>query len=162
MKSDKIQGEIQFSTGSNTARSSSNSFALNNAYATLFEIRGVGIGKTSFKRRIGAGFTVAKSFLQTAYENDTFLLNQLDLANNHSENIVVKSERSIYKDTILAIDLESNDVIMLSTIMRDAKKSKAILERSRPDFYALKSENKFTLNYQEIQSGSNKKCEAIL
>ncbi len=146
MKSDKIQGEIQFSTGSNTARSSSNSFALNNAYATLFEIRGVGIGKTSFKRRIGAGFTVANSFLQTAYENDTFLLNQLDLANNHSKNIVVKSERSIYKDTILAIDLESNNVIKLSTIMRDAKKSIAILERSRPDFYALKSDNKHIIN----------------
>ena len=52
MKSEKYKGEINFSTGSNTARSSSNYYALNNAFATLFEIRGVGIGKTSFKRRI--------------------------------------------------------------------------------------------------------------
>ena len=86
----------------------SNFFALNNSYATLFEIRGVGIGKTSFKRRVGSGFSVATSFLQTAYDNNNFLKYQLDLANNHSENIVVKSERSIYKDTIYAIDLESN------------------------------------------------------
>ena len=78
MKSDKFLGEIQFSTGSNTARSSSNFFALNNSYATLFEIRGVGIGKTSFKRRVGSGFSVATSFLQTAYDNNDFLKHQLD------------------------------------------------------------------------------------
>ena len=141
MKSDKILGEIQFSTGSNTARSSSNFFALNGSYATLFEIRGVGIGKTSFKRRVGSGFSVATSFLQTAYDNIDFLLDELDLANKHSENIVVISERSVYSDTISAIDLESNQIIKLPIIMRDAKKSKPILERSRPVFYALKSNN---------------------
>jgi hypothetical protein len=146
MKSDKILGEIQFSTGSNTARSSSNFFALNNSYATLFEIRGVGIGKTSFKRRVGSGFSVATSFLQTAYDNNDFLKYQLDLANNHSENIVVKSERSIYKDTIYAIDLESNKIIMLPTTMRDAKRSIPVLTRSRPDFYALKSNNINVIN----------------
>ena len=63
------------------------------------------------------------------------------MANKHSENIVVTSERSVYNDTILAIDLESNQIIKLPTIMRDAKKSKSILERSRPIFYALKSNN---------------------
>ena len=146
MKSDKVLGEIQFSTGSNTARSSSNSFALNNSYATLFEIRGVGIGKTSFKRRVGSGFSVATSFLQTAYDNIDFLLNQLRLANVHSKNIVVKSERSIYKDTISVIDLESNDIIKLSTTMRDAKKSKPVLKRSRPVFYGLKSHNGLLIN----------------
>ena len=99
------------------------------------------IGKTSFKRRVGSGFSVATSFLQTAYDNIDFLLDELDLANKHSENIVVTSERSVYNDTILAIDLESNQIIKLPTIMRDAKKSKPILERSRPVFYALKSNN---------------------
>ena len=42
IKSEKFKGEIHFSTGSNTARSSSNFYALNNGIATLFEIRGVG------------------------------------------------------------------------------------------------------------------------
>ena len=65
MKSEKYKGEINFSTGSNTARSSSNYYALNNAFATLFEIRGVGIGKTSFKRRIKSGLTVALSYIKT-------------------------------------------------------------------------------------------------
>ena len=59
MKSEKYKGEIHFSTGSNTARSSSNFYALNNGIATLFEIRGVGIGKTSFKRRIYSGLTLS-------------------------------------------------------------------------------------------------------
>ena len=58
IKSEKYKGEIHFSTGSNTARSSSNFYALNNGIATLFEIRGVGIGKTSFKRRINSGLSV--------------------------------------------------------------------------------------------------------
>ena len=56
MKSEKYKGEIHFSTGTNTARSSSNFYALNNTIASLFEIRGVGISKTSFKRRIKSSF----------------------------------------------------------------------------------------------------------
>ena len=35
MKSEKISGEIHFSQGTTTARSSSNSFALNNVFASL-------------------------------------------------------------------------------------------------------------------------------
>ena len=141
MKSEKYKGEIHFSTGSNTARSSSNFYALNNGIATLFEIRGVGIGKTSFKRRINSGLAVGFSFLKTAYENSNFIFEQIDIANSYSNDIVLQHERSIYTDVIKAIDIGSNELIDFTTTMHSSKDSYAILKRDRPLAYIIKKNN---------------------
>ena len=141
IKSEKYKGEIHFSTGSNTARSSSNFYALNNGIATLFEIRGVGIGKTSFKRRINSGLAVGFSFLKTAYENSNFIFNQIDIANTYTNDIVLQHERSIYTDVIKAIDIESNELIDFSTTMHSSKDSYAISKRDRPLAYIIKKNN---------------------
>ena len=141
MKSEKYKGEIHFSTGSNTARSSSNFYALNNGIATLFEIRGVGIGKTSFKRRINSGLAVGFSFLKTAYENSNFILNQIDIAKTYTNDIVLEHKRSIYTDVIKAIDIESNELIDFSTTMHSSKDSYAISKRDRPIAYVIKKNN---------------------
>ena len=141
MKSEKYKGEIHFSTGSNTARSSSNFYALNNGIATLFEIRGVGIGKTSFKRRINSGLAVGFSFLKTAYENSNFIFEQIDIANSQSNDIVLQHERSIYEDVIKAIDIESNELIDFTTTMHSAKDSYAVSKIDRPLAYIIKKNN---------------------
>ena len=141
MKSEKYKGEIHFSTGSNTARSSSNFYALNNGIATLFEIRGVGIGKTSFKRRINSGLAVGFSFLKTAYENSNFILNQIDIAKTYTNDIVLEHKRSIYTDVIKAIDIESNELIDFTTTMHSSKDSYAISKRDRPLAYVIKKNN---------------------
>jgi len=138
IKSEKFKGEIHFSTGSNTARSSSNFYALNNGIATLFEIRGVGIGKTSFKRRINSGLAVGFSFLKTAYENSNFIFDQIDLANTYTDDIVLQHERSIYSDIIKAIDIESNELIDFETTMHSSKDSYAISKIDRPIAYIIK------------------------
>ena len=141
MKSEKYKGEIHFSTGSNTARSSSNFYALNNGIATLFEIRGVGIGKTSFKRRINSGLAVGFSFLKTAYENSNFIFEQIDIANSYSNDIVLEHKRSIYTDVIKAIDIGSNELIDFTTTMHSSKDSYAVLKRDRPLAYIIKKNN---------------------
>ena len=141
MKSEKYKGEIHFSTGSNTARSSSNFYALNNAIATLFEIRGVGIGKTSFKRRINSGLSVGFSFLKTAYENSIFIFDEIAKANTYSNAIVLEHQRSIYTDVIKAIDIGSNEMIDFETTMHSSKDSYAISKRDRPLAYIIKQNN---------------------
>ena len=141
IKSEKYKGEIHFSTGSNTARSSSNFYALNNGIATLFEIRGVGIGKTSFERRINSGLAVGFSFLKTAYENSNFIFDQIDIAKSYSSDIVLQHERSIYSDVIKAIDIESNELIDYETIMHSSKESFAKSKRDRPLAYIITKNN---------------------
>src|SRR5690606_18153906 len=59
-------GEVQFNQGSTNARSSATSFALANTVSTRVEVRGVGLGRTSFKRRVMTTFWVAAQFLRTA------------------------------------------------------------------------------------------------
>ena len=141
MKSEKYKGEIHFSTGSNTARSSSNFYALNNGIATLFEIRGVGIGKTSFKRRINSGLAVGFSFLKTAYDNSLFIFDEIARANTYSNDIVLEHKRSIYTDVVKAIDIESNELIDFETTMHSSKDSHAISKRDRPVAYIIKKNN---------------------
>ena len=141
MKSEKYKGEIHFSTGSNTARSSSNFYALNNGIATLFEIRGVGIGKTSFKRRINSGLAVGFSFLKTAYDNSLFIFDEIATANTYSNDIVLEHKRSIYTDVVKAIDIESNELIDFETTMHSSKDSHAISKRDRPVAYIIKKNN---------------------
>ena len=141
IKSEKYKGEIHFSTGSNTARSSSNFYALNNGIATLFEIRGVGIGKTSFKRRINSGLAVGFSFLKTAYDNSLFIFDEIARANTYSNDIVLEHKRSIYTDVVKAIDIESNELIDFETTMHSSKDSHAISKRDRPVAYIIKKNN---------------------
>ena len=141
IKSEKYKGEIHFSTGSNTARSSSNFYALNNGIATLFEIRGVGIGKTSFKRRINSGLAVGFSFLKTAYDNSLFIFDEIARANTYSNDIVLEHKRSIYTDVVKAIDIESNELIDFETTMHSSKDSYAVSKRDRPLAYIIKQNN---------------------
>ena len=141
MKSEKYKGEIHFSTGTNTARSSSNFYALNNTIATLFEIRGVGIAKTSFKRRIKSSLAVGLSYLKTAYENSNFIFDQIEIANNYSNDIVLQHKRTTSTEIIKAIDIESNELIDFTTTMHSSKKSIATLLRDRPIAYIIKKNN---------------------
>ena len=77
MSTTKHLGEIHFNQGSTNARSSATSYALNNTISTLIEIRGVGIGKTSFKRRVNSAFSIALSYLKTSFENSAFIKSEL-------------------------------------------------------------------------------------
>ncbi|RNL82078.1 peptidase, partial [Sinomicrobium pectinilyticum] len=60
------QGYTVFNQGSVNARSSATSYALSNCVSTLVEVRGIGLGRTSFKRRTMTTFLTALSYIQTA------------------------------------------------------------------------------------------------
>ena len=138
----KYLGEIQFNQGSTNARSSATSYALNNTISTLIEIRGVGIGKTSFKRRVNSAFSIALSYLKTTVENRDFIKSELKKSLNYnSSDIVVTSSRTVEKEIIQTIDLNSNKIIDYEVTIRDALRSNPTLVRDRPLGYLILEEN---------------------
>ena len=135
----KYSREIHFTQGSSNARSSATNYALNNMISTLFEVRGVGLGKTSFKRRIEITLQLALSYTKTAVENTTAIKNEIQKAIADSKPVVVTSKRKVYKDTIKAIDLDTESLIDLEVTIRDALKSSPVLERSKPNAYIIEA-----------------------
>jgi hypothetical protein len=142
MSTTKHLGEIHFNQGSTNARSSATSYALNNTISTLIEIRGVGIGKTSFKRRVNSAFSIALSYLKTSFENSDFIKLELKKSLNYnSSDIVVTSSRTVEKEMIQTIDLNSNKIIDYEVTIRDALRSNPTLTRGRPTAYLILEEN---------------------
>jgi len=133
----KYGGEIHFNQGSTNARSSATNIALTNTVSTLFEIRGVGIGRTSFKRRTYITFLMAISYMETAAANSELVKKEIQKAVEHQNQAVVTSTKSIYKDSIQAIDLDSNKVIDLEVTIRDGLQAIPKLIRNRPSAYLI-------------------------
>lgn len=142
MSTIKNKGEIHFNHGSISARSSATNYALTNTISTLIEVRGVGIGKTSFKRRIRVTFSVAISYLKTALKNIKVVKSAIEKASEQKNEIVVTSDREVYKGKIEVIDLDSNEIIELDVTLRDALKANPIIVRKRPKAYLIDSNQK--------------------
>lgn len=133
----KVDGEIHFNQGSTSARSSATNYALTNIISTLLEIRGVGIGRTAFKRRINTSFLIAISHLETAYHNIELVKNEIKKATEIQTDVVVTSEKTIEKNTIKTIDLNTNEIIDLEITVRDGMRTKPKLVRKRPTAYLI-------------------------
>ena len=131
-------GEIQLSQGSLNSRSSATSYALANCISTLVEVRGVGLKRTSFARRVYTTYTVGWSYLQTAAgmvpEIKALLART---AEDTDRNAVVKFKRNVYTHDVSMIDLATNNMIDTLMVVRDAWGSKPALQRERPDAYIL-------------------------
>lgn len=130
-------GAIHFDQGSTNARSSASSFALQHKISTLIEVRGVGLNRTSFKRRIFTTHAVALSYLETAFKEIEKVTAEISKANATTNEVVVESKKAIYKERLDFIDLDSSDRIPLEVTIRDAWKSKPVLTRKRPKGYLL-------------------------
>ena len=134
------KGDIHFNQGSVSARSSATNYALTNTISSLIEVRGVGIGKTSFKRRVKSTFLVAMSYIQTAVKHKTEVKEAIQKAIETQKEIVVTSKRAVYKDKIEVIDLDTEEIIELEVTKRDALQSKSTLTRSTPEAYLIEAQ----------------------
>jgi hypothetical protein len=135
---DNHLGDIHFTLGSNNARSSATNFALQNKISTLVEVRGIGIGRTSFKRRIHTGYLIARSYLEQAAVRGNELLMLLDQLNQQpNDTITIRSKRTHYTSELAFIDLEKLSLVNLAVKLQDALQSKPLLQRQRPVAYAL-------------------------
>lgn len=134
---DVVGGDIHFNQGSVSARSSATNFALQNIVSTLVEVRGVGIGRTSFKRRVFTGFLIAKSYLDIAAANPEAVLNAIETAKKSQNQVVLSSSRNVSKGTLDFIDLEKNELLSLDLTIRDAWLAEAKTTRARPKAYLI-------------------------
>ncbi len=141
ISSTKVKGDIHINQGSFSARSSATNYALTNTISSLIEIRGVGIGKTSFKRRIHSSFVIAISYLRTATNNIKQIKEEIKKATAQSNEVIVESKRAVYKDSIQFIDVNSIDYVKYQMTVRDAWKPKPTLKRTRPKAYLIKASN---------------------
>lgn len=135
----KIDGEIHINQGSISARSSASNYALTNTISSLIEIRGVGLGKTSFRRRIHASFIIAISYLRTASENMNLVKEEIEIATAQAHDIVVESKRGLVRDSVQFIDVNTSEYVKFKMIVNDAWKAKATQTRSRPKAYIVEA-----------------------
>tara|TARA_S200000501_G_scaffold44020_1_gene35632 strand:+ start:1851 stop:3374 length:1524 start_codon:yes stop_codon:yes gene_type:complete len=140
LSSHKFQGSIHFKQGSNSARSSCTAFALTNSISSLIEVRGVGIGKRSFKRRVNSTFLVALSYMQTSYDNVEEVKQIISQAKKDRSFAVLKSKLNIYKKNIQVLDLDKSEEVTFEAIIHDKLNATAIDIRERPKAYLIKSD----------------------
>jgi hypothetical protein len=133
----KYKGEIHFNQGSLNARSNATNYALSNAISAIIEVRGVGLGRTSFRRRVKTTYLIAKSFLETAIINKQKVKNTISSVLKDDKDIVVSSRKRAYKEKFKVIDLNTDEILNLDVVIRKANKVKATLIRKRPKGYLL-------------------------
>jgi len=136
----KYLGDIHFNQGSENSRSSATSYALTNCISSLIEIRGVGLGRTSFKRRVNSSFLIAITYLETAYDHLEEVKKELSDAEKSRGDAAVKTKKHIFKDIIQTIDLDKNQKISLEVTIHDALQLTPTLERKRPTAYIILKE----------------------
>ncbi|MBI1266890.1 MAG: peptidase [Cryomorphaceae bacterium] len=130
-------GHTHFHQGSSNARSSATSFALRNTISALIEVRGVGLNRTSFTRRVHCGYLVAMSFLKTTSDNAEGIHSLLNTLNDNTSEAIVTSQAEEKVTQLAFIDLDKNEEISLDVTVHDAFKSTPTLKRSRPVGYVL-------------------------
>ncbi len=138
----KYGSQVHFNLGSVHSRSSATNFALANCVSTLLEIRGVGIGRYSFKRRVKASFLIAVAYLETTVKEKSALENVLAQALRSQHPVVVTSDKLTRKDSIHVIDLASEKEMKLGVTIHDALMSRPVLQRERPSAYLISSTEK--------------------
>ncbi|TPV34047.1 peptidase [Paucihalobacter ruber] len=142
MSTGTYSGDIHFNMGSTNARSSATNFALTNTISALIEVRGVNLGRNSFKRRINTTFLVGMACIETAYNHAELIKNTIQTATQPANNVTVTSKQKVYQKDISVIDLDSYELTDMTVTVRDSKQSAATLIRDTPEAYIILPEQK--------------------
>jgi hypothetical protein len=141
----KADGTGLLRMGGDSPRSSSTSYGLTNAVSILFEIRGIGLGKDSYKRRVYSGFLIASSILETTLKNREEVIKTVEASVKETVNrksfIILNSAPSVYEKSEVFIDVENLSQAQINVQIEDAGQSKAVSFRKRPKAYLLTAGN---------------------
>ena len=129
--------KIYFNLGSVSPRSSATSFALGNTISMLMEIRGVGLNRNSFKRRVYTTYLLAHSFLKTSIDNSEYIQSTLKNCNNFPEEITIKFKREKSNYKLNMIDVYNNDIIDVDIVLNNGLKCENQTTRKRPFYYFI-------------------------
>ena len=127
--------------GGDSPRSSSTSYGLTNSVSILIEIRGIGQGRDSYKRRVYSGFLIANSILETTLKYRARVNKAVETSVRatikRTNPIVLHVVPRIYQGSMNFIDTKTLKLATLSIEMEDAGRSKAVSIRKRPQAYLL-------------------------
>ena len=106
----------------------------------LMEIRGVGLNRSSFKRRIFTTYLLANSFLNTALKEKEYIKNQLKKCNIFPNDITIKykKEKSPYK--LNMIDVYNHKIIPVDILLYNGLNCKKEITRKRPNYYIIEKD----------------------
>ena len=130
-------GRMVFRLGSDNPRSSATNFALQGMIASLVEVRGVGLGRTSFKRRIYTTYLIARTYLQQASINASRILAERSRMRITGDSLVIQSRRASRMDTLEFLDIDKNQRIRLGVEIEDAQKQVAAKRIPIPVAYGI-------------------------
>ena len=138
----KMIGDTLYAVKDAKSPQSSSTFqALTNAVSVFIEIRGIGLGQDSFKRRSECGFLVARSLVETAVEQKHLVKKEIGRAVKETikgkEPIYVTFEASRNSFMIPFVDLEQNERFEKDVPAWDAMKLYSTLVRKRPKAYVI-------------------------
>lgn len=139
-KSDR--GNVIFNFGGSSPRSSSNSMALRGAISMLMEIRGIGLGRTSYKRRVNTVSRLAEQYAETTAEHYDEVKKAVDEALNNNSDIAVSFKSKKEENyPVEMIDILGCKKIILNVDARIAPESEVTLYRPRPSAYYIAPSN---------------------
>lgn len=122
-------------------QSSATSQALNNSVSLFIEIRGIGLGRVSFARRVHCGFVVARSLLQTAASHRRQVKHAVKKALKETcglkNKVVVTSVPATVNWPVSFISLSENKRFVATLPAYDARNLQPVLVRERPAAYVL-------------------------
>lgn len=131
-------GETQLNEGSVNSRSSATSYALSNTISTLVEVRGVALGRTSFKRRTYITYSVAMAYLNYALDHQTEVADLLRrVRQTHDDKVVVTSKRLKRGVSMPMIDNYAHDLDTLDFVVNDSWRSTPVITRKKPSAYLI-------------------------
>lgn len=132
---------IYITKDAKSPQSSSTFQALTNTISLFIEIRGIGLGRTSFARRSECGFLIARSILQTAAQHQKKVRSTIRKAIKETcagkKEIYVTFHPTLTKYPISFIDFTKNERFERELPTLDAMQLKPILVRKRPKAYIL-------------------------
>ena len=129
--------KIYFNLGSVSPRSSATSFALSNCISLLMEVRGVGLKRDSFKRRIFTTYLLANSFLKTAINQSSYITKEIKSCNAFPEEIVIKYKKEKIPYKLNMIDVYNHKVIPVDILLYSGLNCKKEITRKRPNYYII-------------------------
>jgi hypothetical protein len=131
---------VYFNLGSVSPRSSATSYALSNCVSLLMEIRGVGLNRTSFNRRVFTTYLLANSFLNTSYAYAEEIQLALKKANDFNDEIVIKYKKEKSGYSLNMIDVYENKLFPVDVTLYNGLKCQPVLTRTRPNYYIIEPE----------------------
>lgn len=138
-KSDR--GDVIFNIGGSSPRSSSNIMALRGTISMLMEIRGIGLGRTSYKRRVNTVYKLAESYARTTFDHAEQIREAVEAAAHYNGDIAVNFRSKAVSDYPLTfIDILANKEVTIPVDARLATENEVTLTRKRPLAYFLNAD----------------------